>query len=114
MSQLKKALQQLHVNQRILYADIKILDGQPEVSIDGVTYENASLGPIESISISRAMQYQNDEAHNVQSMQMLKEVLKKDYPNFENTLKDKELNYAETLQFMQNILMSTHQSDLQL
>ena len=50
---------------------------EPTVSIDGVTYNpNDSLGPMESITITRAYKYQDDEDHKETANKMLVDGIK--------------------------------------
>ena len=69
VAQLRKALQSLHVNQRVMSAKVVFtcLDFnrqrfEPTVSFDGVTYNYADeLGPMEYITVSKAYKYQDEE-----------------------------------------------------
>ena len=60
VSQLKKALQAMHMNQRVSSVVIKFIDrkDEPTISIDGILYEERGRGQIESISVSRVIKYQ--------------------------------------------------------
>ena len=105
------------MNQRVVAAKITFTEFDarqqrydPTISIDSFPYENEKAGPIESITVSRVIKYQNDEGHSVVSKKMLKDGLKKECPEFI----DKKCSYEETLKFMQNILSSQHTSELQL
>ena len=67
VSQLRKALQSIHINQRVVSAKIVLAKSrfEPLVSIDG--YPLPDLGTVESIQVSRVIKYQEDPGHSASS-----------------------------------------------
>jgi len=126
VDQLRNALQSLHLNQRIVSSKIifKELDPtrqrfEPAVSIDSVPYKMAddpAYGPIESISISRVIKYQEEPGHCITSQGLLRDIIKKQYPKFEEIGAEPlpVLNYMKTMEFMNNVVTNSLGSELNM
>ena len=105
VSQLKKALQSMHMNQRV--QDIKIKfkrhGNKPVVSIDGIECDNPES--IETIQVSRVLKYQQQEVDRNDIVKRLREGIQK---HDSELLKepDAELNFETTYKLMQSILSS--------
>ena len=112
VSQLKKALQSMHMNQRVQSIKIDFRDrnvmkngGGPTVSIDGIEYNKPELGPIETIQVSRVLKYQQEEVDRNDIVKRLRDGIQKhDSKLLEEP--DTELNFDAAYKLMQSILSS--------
>ena len=112
-------LQEVHVNQRVESATLKFNEEQenrPEISIDGITYrvdsaeeskgrESNDIGPIEEITVSRVLKYQDEPDTKLTASKVLKESIKKKLLSGV-PFKAEKINFEKALSFVHGAIES--------